>query len=209
MFIELTDHLRCPAGHAEQFLVLLPEAMDGRRVLRGDLGCPVCGKVVRLVDGIADFGGGTPSDGQTGLSADAVAAFLGLSGPGGYVALAGAVTSLATELAGLLPGVRFALVNPPAGTADSAVGSVLRAGSLPLKASSMRGVVLGADLAPMAAWPADAVRSLLPGLRIVSEGGEPPGHGVELLARVEGCWVGKKQGTGGSSTEHDVGHPGE
>jgi hypothetical protein len=195
MFIELTDHLRCPAGHAEQFLVLLPEAMDGRRVLRGDLGCPVCGSVVPLVDGITDFGGGTPSDGRTGLTAEAVAAFLGLSGPGGYVALVGGITSLATEIAAVLPGVRLALVNPPAGTADSLVGSVLRAGSLPLKSSSMRGVVLGADLAPIAKWPVDAVRALLPGLRIVSEGGEPPEGQVEVLARVEGCWVGKKQGS--------------
>ena len=43
MFIELTDHLRCPADHEEAFLVLLPDQMDGRAVRGGALGCPVCG----------------------------------------------------------------------------------------------------------------------------------------------------------------------
>jgi hypothetical protein len=194
MFIELTDHLRCPAGHAERFLVLLPDAVDGRRVVSGTLGCPACGRVVRLAEGSAIFDEAAPSDGRTALTAEALAAFLGLSGPGGYVALVGGLTSLAGELAALLPGVRLALVNPPPGTADRAEASVLRAARLPLKASSMRGTAVGADLAGLAAWGADAVRATLPGLRMVAEGGEPPAEGVELLARAEGCWVGKKQG---------------
>src|SRR2546421_743598 len=59
MFIELTDHLRCPADHEEQFLVLLPDRMEGRSVLSGELGCPVCGRVVRVEEGVADFGAGT------------------------------------------------------------------------------------------------------------------------------------------------------
>ncbi|HEV8358789.1 MAG TPA: hypothetical protein VGQ17_18690 [Gemmatimonadales bacterium] len=194
--IELTDHLCCPAGHAERFLVLLPDAVDGRRVVSGTLGCPVCGRVVRLAEGSAIFDQAAPSDGRTALTAEALAAFLGLSGPGGYIALVGGVTSLAGELAALLPGIRLALVNPPPGTADLSEASVLRAARLPLKASSMRGVALGADLAGHAAWVADAVRATLPGLRIVAEGGEPPSEGVELLARAEECWVGKKQGVG-------------
>jgi hypothetical protein len=37
---------------------------------------------------------------------------------------------------------------------------------------------------------------VLPGLRVVVEGGAPPAEGVELLAKVEECWVGKKQGRG-------------
>ncbi len=42
MHIELTDLLRCPADHDEAFLVLLPDRMEGRRVLAGHLGCPMC-----------------------------------------------------------------------------------------------------------------------------------------------------------------------
>ena len=198
MHIELTDHLRCPSDHAESFLVLLPDTMDGRRVVRGTLGCPVCGTIVRVDDGVAEFGGGRPSNGRTALSADAVGAFLGVSGPGGYIALAGGATAVAPDLAAVLPGVGLVLVNPPAATADSVTASVLRAGRLPLKRGSMRGVVLGPDAAETTGWVADAVAAALPGLRVVVESGASPPDGVELLAVVEGCWVGKSQGGGGA-----------
>jgi hypothetical protein len=191
MFIELTDHLRCSADHAEQFLVLLPDRMEGRRVIRGDLGCPVCGKVVQVEEGIADFGDAPASDGKTALSADALAACFGLSGPGGYLALAGGLTSLGPDLAALLPGVRIVLVNPPAGTPDSDIGSVLRSARLPLKTGSMRGVAVGADLAHDQAWIADAMRVALPGLRVVVEGGQPPASGLEVIGSAEGVWVGR------------------
>lgn len=190
MFIELTDHLRCSADHAEQFLVLLPDGMEGRRVVSGDLGCPVCGKVVRVDEGIADFGDAPPSDGKTSLSADALAAFFGLSGPGGYLALAGGLTTLGPDLAALLPGVRLVLVNPPAGTRDADTGSVIRSPRLPLKTGSMRGVAVGADLAHDPAWVADAVRAALPGLRVVGEGGSPP-SGMEMLGTARDVWVGR------------------
>jgi len=195
VYIELTDHLRCPADHVEQFLVLLPGEVSDRRILSGDLGCPVCGRVVPLIEGVVDFGGGVASDGATALTAEALAAFLGLSGPGGFVALVGGITSLAADLAELLPGVRLALINPPPGTPDSSA-SVLRAARLPLKSGSMRGVAVGLDAAEPN-WVAEAVRAVLPGLRVVVEGGEAPETGVEVLARAERCWVGKKQSAGG------------
>jgi len=194
MFIELTDHLRCTADHPEQYLVLLPNRMEGRRVVGGDLGCPVCGRVVRVDNGIADFGDAAPSDGKTSLSADALAALIGLSGPGGYVALAGGVTSLASSLAALLPGVRLVLVNPPVGTEDAETGSVIRATRLPLKSASMRGVAIGADLAPISEWITDAARAVLPGLRVIGEGGEPPAAGLEVLGKAGGVWVGRTVG---------------
>ena len=189
MFIELTDHLRCPADHPERFLVLLPSRMDGRRVLTGELGCPVCGSVVPLADGIADWGDAPPSSSATGLTAEAVAAFLGLSGPGGFAVLVGGVTRLAPALALLLPGVRLVLVNPPAGTPDSEDASVLRAGRVPIKSGSMRGAVLGAEVTPFPERVAQCVAAVLPGLRVVGEGGAPPSEGVELLGESEGCWV--------------------
>ncbi len=200
MFIELTDHLICPAGHEEQYLVLLPGEMDGRRVVTGDLGCPVCDRVVRVRDGIAAFDGAPgPADTPTALTGDAVtaeaaAAFLGLHGPGGFVALAGSVGGLAPELHALLPGIALALVNPPAGTTDTLEASVLRAARLVLKRSSMRGVVVGPEFAPQPDWIADAIRATLPGLRIVALGGEPP-ETVQVLGRTAGCWVGQKPTT--------------
>jgi uncharacterized protein YbaR (Trm112 family) len=191
MFIELTDHLACPSAHEEQFLVLLPARMEGRRVVSGDLGCPVCGRIVGIEEGITDFGGAAASDGATGLTAEALVAFFGLSGPGGYLALAGGVTSLADELSSLLPGIRLVLVNPPAETPDTEQASVLRSPRMPLKTASMRGVALGADLARDPAWIADAARALLPGLRLVSEGGEPPEGRIEELGRAGNVWVGR------------------
>lgn len=190
MFIELTDHLACPSDHEEQFLVLLPGRMEGRRVVSGDLGCPVCGKIVKIEQGIADFGDASPSDGRTTLTAEALEAFFGLSGPGGYLALAGGVASLADELSHLMPGVRLVLVNPPAGTPDTERGSVLRSARLPLKTGSMRGIAVGADLAQDQAWIEDAARVVLPGLRVVGEGGEPPASRMTVLGMAGDVWVG-------------------
>src|SRR5438128_417393 len=102
MFIELTDHLRCPADHEEQFLVLLPDRMEGRSVLSGELGCPVCGRVVRVEEGVADFGAGTPGTGDTSLTGEAVPALLGVTGPGGYVALVGSAARLGDAVASRL-----------------------------------------------------------------------------------------------------------
>lgn len=192
MHIELTDALRCTSDHPESYLVLLPGVMEGRQVISGDLGCPVCGRVVRIADGVAEFGGGVASDGKTALTAEAVAACLGISGPGGYVALVGGVTSLADELAKLLPDAGLALINPPAEVSASAAAGILRAGRLPVKTGSLRGIVLGADFSSDSEWVRDAVRALLPGLRLVGEGGEAPEGVVEVLARSPECWVGKK-----------------
>ncbi|MGQ0703262.1 MAG: hypothetical protein ACT4PM_09040 [Gemmatimonadales bacterium] len=202
MHIELTDHLICPAGHAEQYLVLLPETMEGRRVITGDLGCPVCGRVVRVRTGIADFGppptaqpgAAEPSGRPAVLTAEAMHAFLGLTGPGGFVALAGRVAAVADELSERMPGIGLVLVNRSAGPVPGTpAASVLRSPRLPLKSNSMRGVVIGADLAdlPGGAWIADAARAVLPGLRVVSEGGEPPAT-LTLLAQSGSCWVGIK-----------------
>src|SRR4051812_27476158 len=134
MFIELTDLLRCPNPHDESFLVLLPDAMDGRSVRKGQLGCPVCGRTFLLVDGVFDAGGAPENPaGNTGLSAEQVSVLLGLSGPGGYVALVGSVGSLWEEVAALNPGVALVAINPPEQVADSAAISVVRAGMIPLK----------------------------------------------------------------------------
>ena len=191
MFIELTDHLACPSPHEEQFLVLLPEKMDGRRVVTGDLGCPVCGRIVRIEDGIVDFGGAPEPDDATTLTAEALEAFFGLSGPGGYLALAGGATTLSGELATRVPGVRHVLINPPAGTPDTEHASVLRSPRLPLNTGSMRGVAVGVGLSSDPHWIVEAARALLPGLRLVAEGGEPPPGKIEVLGRVGDVWVGK------------------
>ncbi len=191
MFIELTDHLRCPADHAEAYLVLLPGRVEERDVIAGHLGCPVCGWSTELSHGEVNVGGGTPATGRTALTGEAVQAFLGLAGPGGYVALVGAATTVIGEAAGLLQGTRLVAVNPPA-DADTTGASVLRGGLIPLKSSSVRGTVLGADVAGNPHWVREAVRVTLPGLRIVGEGTVPDLPELEILASGGGAWVGRK-----------------
>ena len=140
MFIELTDHLRCPRDHEEAYLVLLPEVVDQRDVRSGRLGCPVCQWETTFTDGVVDFGGGKPAVQPSGLSVDAVRAFLGVSGPGGYIALVGSPASLAPELAQAFRGVSLVLVNPPEGTVALPPSSVLLAARVPLKSPTKYGV---------------------------------------------------------------------
>ncbi len=177
MFIELTDHLRCPASHEEQYLVLMPDEMEGRSVRRGSLGCPVCHRSFPIEEGIATFGrapGIAPT--PTRLDPDAQAALAGLGGPGGYLVLVGGAARHADQIAGHLPGIAL-------------VGSLLVAPSLPLKTSSMRAAILGPGFGSDPAWVEEAARVVLPGNRVVGEGEAPDHADLELAASADGCWV--------------------
>jgi uncharacterized protein YbaR (Trm112 family) len=197
VFIELTDHLRCPRDHPEGYLVLLPDEVAARAVRSGQLGCPTCGATFRVADGVAELDGPIPEAADQGAGpplGEALHAFLGLTGPGGYVVLAGETSLAWQELAALNPGVGFVAVNPPAGVLDAApVLSVVRAPLIPLKSRSMRGVALDGSLGRDPAWVGDAARVTLPGLRIVGRGPEPAGAGLELLASADGWWVAAKR----------------
>jgi uncharacterized protein YbaR (Trm112 family) len=197
MFIELTDHLRCVAEHDESFLVLIPDRMDGRRVMRGILGCPVCQAEYRIDDGIADLGGRAAEPGNSpvpgGPDAPALLAFLGLEGPGGFLGLVGDAARFGEALGAGLPGVHLVAVNPPEVMRPASNVSVLQAPRMPLKARSLRGVVLGTPEGSEAAWQQDAVRAVLPGLRATGVGVVPAIDGFELLGAADGWWVGVRR----------------
>src|SRR5262249_20940899 len=162
------------SDHDEQFLVLLPDRMDGRSVRSGQLGCPVCGRVFHLEDGVFDAGGAPPLGAErSALTAEMVATLAGLHGPGGYLLLVGEPASLARELERQLPGVALVALNPQAGVADGDPVSVLRGAAIPLKTRSMRGVVLGPTFGGDPHWVREAARVVLPGLRLVGEGLDP------------------------------------
>ncbi|HEU4682045.1 MAG TPA: hypothetical protein VFS51_09880 [Gemmatimonadales bacterium] len=194
MFIELTDHLRCPADHDESFLVLLPDQMDGRSVRSGQLSCPVCGRTYDLVNGVLEVGGGAAGQGGSALAADGLSTLVGLHGPGGYLVLVGPPAALWREVAELNPGVALVAVNPGVEVADVPGISVLRGSRLPLKSRAMRGVVLGRPFADDPHWVREAARVVLPGLRIVGEGQNPPPEVIDLLASADGVWVGSRRG---------------
>ena len=194
MFIELTDHLRCPTDHDEAFLVLLPDRVEGRSVRAGTLGCPICDRRFTLRDGVLDLGDAPPaaagSEGAGRLGPEALAPLVGLGGPGGYLVLVGPPAAGWREVAALVPGVGLVVVNPPVEVADEEGISVLRGGRLPLKTNSMRGVVLGRPFGGDPGWVTEAARVVLPGLRVVGEGPVPAPETIDLMASAGGVWVG-------------------
>jgi uncharacterized protein YbaR (Trm112 family) len=193
MFIELTDHLRCPEDHDESFLVLLPDKMEGRSVRSGQLGCPVCGRTFQLVDGVFDAGGepAVSSAGASALTPESVTVLTGLHGPGGYLALVGSVTSLWEAIAERNPGVGLVGINPAPEVVDRPEISVIRGKRIPLKSRSLRGVVLSKPYGDVPYWVGEAARVVLPGLRIVGEAADPPGDTIDLMASAGGVWVGQ------------------
>jgi uncharacterized protein YbaR (Trm112 family) len=191
MFIELTDHLRCPADHEESYLVLLPDRMEDRSVLEGRLGCPVCGRTYSLVEGVLDLGGEVPpTPASTLLEPEPLTALVGLSGPGGYLVLVGRPAGRWREVAELNPGVGLVAVNPGPEVVDAPGISLVRSGSLPLKSRSMRGVVLGSPYGSDPRWVTDGARVVLPGLRVAGEGRVPESATIDLMATAGGVWVG-------------------
>jgi hypothetical protein len=184
--------LRCPADHDETFLVLLPDVMEDRSVKSGQLGCPVCNRTFRIENGVLDIGG-APASGAAGsaLDAEGVTTLAGVNGPGGYMALVGPVASLWKEVAELQPGVALVGINPAEDVTDQAPRfSAIRGHRIPIKSRAMRGVVLGRPYADDPAWVREAARVVLPGLRVVGEGADPPADVIDLMASGGGAWVG-------------------
>lgn len=209
MHIELTEMLRCPEPHREEFLVLSTGEMSGRMVQSGLVGCPVCHKEYEVVNGTVDFGAGAPrplAPAGTPPSAalaggvlpapDAATlqALLDLGGPGGIVVLLGNAARQAEGLAGLMGGIHFVGINAPEDVDELPVLSLVRCGmSLPLRGSVARGVVIGSDRT-VEPWLSEGHRVLLPGRRYVleSESVELP-PGISRLAAGDGVTVGEKR----------------
>jgi uncharacterized protein YbaR (Trm112 family) len=194
MHIELTEMLRCPAGHDEAFLVLATSVMKGRHVYGGILGCPTCKKEFPVLKGVVWFGAHgavPPGSGDSVPSADALQALLGLTNAGGYVALVGSVCSAGRGLANVLGGTHVVGVNAPDDAPPHEMVSLVSSGDfLPLRKNSARGVVLGAECAHEP-WLSEAVRVVLRGQRVIVLGGTAV-PGLEQMAQSPEAWVGRK-----------------
>src|SRR5689334_22428621 len=101
MFIELLDYLRCPQVHEESSLVVAARTTEGRDIMEGTLGCPVCHSEYPIIGGVARFverDRTTSPDDATEDEALRLAATLDLTGPRGYAILEGAATNHAPLL---------------------------------------------------------------------------------------------------------------
>jgi hypothetical protein len=198
MFIELAEYLRCTGGHDEMHCVVLPEAMVGRTVIRGTVGCPRCGLEFPIEEAIVNFAPpGSPladlqAPDRLPVDAHTVGALIGLTGPGGYAVFVGSAARLATDLATVIGGVHFVGINAPRDVEPSSALSLIRTlDGIPLRSAMARAVVVGEEYA-VGIWLAESVRVLLGGLRLVVLEMGANVEGVEELAVGDGVWVGRK-----------------
>jgi uncharacterized protein YbaR (Trm112 family) len=197
MHILLTDLLSCPRCGPEFGLIVLADALEGRRVREGRLGCANCREEYPVTNGVADLrlGGseigpaGDPVPG--GERAFRVAALLGAPEHPGAVLLVGGSPELVAEVDALLPGA--SVIAAATDAEAEGVSRVRLGGALPFRRGSLRGVALlcGAGLELLA----DIDRALTPGGRVVVDPA-PPGtaqalekRGFSLLLEQEGVVV--------------------
>ena len=217
MYVELIDALRCPrphpSGERDSWLVAAARRSDGRCIVDGVLGCPVCRAQYPIAGGIADFGD-RPVEGVAAheTSAEAVipraslsaagmtakeqeralrlAALLHLDTPGGIIAVGGTWDASLDALADLTD-VRALVVEPAHRYVPrEPFGAVVGKG-LPVADGSLRGVALDEATATPARLDA-AVRALRPGGRLVAPTGVALPEGVRELARDAEHWVAER-----------------
>ena len=204
MFIELVDALRCPRTHEESWLVLAAIRIEARHIRDGALGCPVCHAEYPIRDGIADFrldrapDASRPEravdadiDSIQDVSADQLAALLGLGDASGFVVLVGTWGGRADALLDLEPMPPLLLLDPPDGVAVVPGVSGVRSGpSLPLAAGVARAVAVDdTDTTRLDS----AVHVTRPGGRIVAPAAASVPHGARELARSAAVWVGERE----------------
>jgi len=198
VFIELVDDLRCPRPHEETWLVASADRTEGRDIVEGTLGCPVCHAEYAIRDGVVWFTEprSLPPRAGPGLSVDAevamrLAALLDLSDAQGLALLAGSWGSAAPLLRDVVP-AHLVLLSPAAGVVACDGISVLQiASGIPLAAATCRGVAL--DAATTGGDYLDAaVRVLRPRGRLVAPASTPVPPEVTELARDEHLWVAER-----------------
>jgi uncharacterized protein YbaR (Trm112 family) len=201
MFIELVDSLRCLSPHDETWLVAAASRMDGRHLIDGVLGCPVCRREYAIRDGTAWFSTRQPDaadENLTMLAADSdpgqvvrTAALLDLSQTGGIVVLGGSWAAHADAVAEL--GVAHVVVlNVRASESHvQEVSSIVVDDRLPFASAALRGVAIdggGASLALLSS----AASSLRSRGRLVAPSDAAVPDGFAVLARDDRVWVAER-----------------
>ena len=197
MFSELVDVLRCPRPHEESWLVLAAHRLDGRDIMAGVLGCPVCHAEYPIADGVARFVN-APDETSAGASNEDEAlrlvALLGLTGARGYAVVVGDLTNHAVRMRELTD-VQLLLVNPAATVAMGRGLSGLTIGprwtKLPLAPASARAIAF--DDATMEEQLAAGVEAVVAGGRILAPVALSLPDGLTELARDDRHWLAERE----------------
>jgi uncharacterized protein YbaR (Trm112 family) len=153
VYIELIDLLRCPRVHEESWLVAAFNKMDGRFVIEGKLGCPVCSASYPISNGIADLRDSHDAaianppriqHEDDEAAALRVAAMLGLTRAGNVAVLSGMPGSIA-GLVAEMASVRVVGTNSVAPEANEQenVAMIRSSDRLPFASGSIDAVMLG------------------------------------------------------------------
>jgi uncharacterized protein YbaR (Trm112 family) len=214
----LLDALRCPAPHAEEWLVAMVHQADGPRLIEADLACPACGAAFGVQAAVAWFRASSVEDTAVatapraalgadpaaawetdGQDADRLAALLGVAEGPWPVVLVGARAAAGAALAALVSPPQW-WINPAPVALGNAPHPTWLAGVLhsgprwPLAARQAAAVALDAAHATPAQL-AQAVRVLRPGGRLVAPAWAPLPEGVRELARDATEWVAEAAGS--------------
>jgi uncharacterized protein YbaR (Trm112 family) len=214
----LLDALRCPAPHAEEWLVAMVHQADGPRLIEADLACPACGAAFGLQAAVAWFRASSVQDSAvertpraaTGSApaaawetndpdADRLAALLGVAEGPWPVVLVGARAAAGAALAAIVSPPQWWINPDPVALGNAPhptwLAAVLHIGPRwPLAARQAAAVALDATHATPAQL-AEAVRVLRSGGRLVAPAWAPLPEGVRELARDATEWVAEATGS--------------
>ena len=201
MFIELVDSLRCLTPHEETWLVAAASRMDGRHIVEGMLGCPICRREYAIRGGTGWFTAEQPDGHGPHLTMDAAgadeagamraAALLGLTEPGGIVVLGGSWTRYADSVAERGASHVVVLNAEASDASPQEISSLVVDDRLPFGAGGLRGVAVDGALASPA-MVSSAVGLLRSRGRLVAPAEAAVPDGVALLARDDVNWVAER-----------------
>ena len=188
MFLEMVDLFRCVRVHRESWLVAAIDEVDGRVIINGRLGCPVCSTEYEIRDGVLEISADVPHDHDERAQADPwrIAALLDIQQPSANVVREGVHTQTVDALLAIVPG-RIVALNPLGDLAPQERLAVIRSHpTIPLRSASVESVALTAATDPALA---EAVRVLRTGGRLLAPAGTPVPAGLREIARDEQEWV--------------------
>jgi hypothetical protein len=201
MFIELVDSLRCLTPHEETWLVAAASRMDGRHIIEGTLGCPICRREYTIRRGTAWFTAEQPDGDGFHLTTEPTdadeagamraAALLGLSEPGGIVVLGGSWTRYADAVAELGASHVVVLNTQASDSSPQEVSSLVVDDRLPFGTGGLRGVAVDGGLtSPVLV--SSAASSLRSRGRLVAPSDAAVPDEVSVLARDDINWVAER-----------------